>query len=157
MANFRKAVFYLAIPSCFSAVYSCSQGADEKEIEEITTVANSFAERYFNFDLNGSLPLCTPESRKWLAFAASNMTQEDVDLLNSQDGEAACETTYAELTSDTTATATCRIENFLKTDTLGRPGEMTDEADYNILLVKRNGRWLVKMEGLPRNEKRNRD
>ena len=119
--------------------------------------AEGFADKYFNYDLAGAAGLCTPESGKWIAFAASNVTQEDVDMLNAREESAECSAETVELTGDSTATAECRVENFLRPDTLGRPAEMTGEAVYAISLVKRNGRWLVKMEGLPQSGRRSRD
>ena len=42
-------------------------------------------------------------------------------------------------------------------DTIGTKGHFVNQADFVLNLVRRNGRWLVRMGGLPRSEKRNRD
>ena len=140
-----------------AALTACRHAPEDKERAAVAEAAEGFADKYFNYDLAGAAGLCTPESGKWIAFAASNVTQEDVDMLNAREESAECSAETVELTGDSTATAECRVENFLRPDTLGRPAEMTGEAVYAISLVKRNGRWLVKMEGLPQSGRRSRD
>ena len=147
------------ITAYFSVILSCSNkhDAEQNEIKAISETADSFVERYFNFDLIGTSKLCTKESVKWISFLASNITQEDINMLRAQDAAAAYVNLNVDKTSDTTATSSYKVMNFLMIDTLGRPALITDEAFYKINLVKRNGRWLVKMEGLPRSERQNHD
>lgn len=71
-----------------------------------------------------------------VVFLASNINQEDIDIINEQDKPATVETKDVEMTSDTTAVAICEVRNFLKLDTLGRPGEIASKALYTIPLVK---------------------
>ena len=71
--------------------------------------------------------------------------------------KAYCEAQSINIVNDTTATANYRIHNFMRIDTLGKAGEMTEQADYIITLVKRDGKWNVKMEGPLQSERRNRD
>lgn len=146
--SFMIALFFLS---------SCSYNEENILKEEIAATVDEFATHYFNFDFNNTLNACTPESRKWLSFISSNVLQEDIDILKAQKEGAWHETEDINLTSDTTATAVCKVFNFLKIDTLGRAGRMTEQATYKIPMVKRNGKWLVKMEGLPQNEKQNLD
>ena len=54
------------------------------------------------------------------------------------------------------AEAVLRVTNVMLADTLGRPGRIVDEAVFTVKLVRRSGRWLVRMEGLPQSGKRNR-
>ncbi len=150
---------YFVIAAFFSVVLSCSNrnDAEQDEIKAISETADSFAGRYFNFDLIGASKLSTMESKKWISFLASNITQEDVNMLREQDEAATFVNLNVDKTSDSTATSSYKVTNFLMIDTLGRPGIITDEAFYKINLVKRNGRWLVKMEGLPRSERQSHD
>ena len=96
------------------------------------------------------------ESAAWLSFLASNMQQEDVDILKAQDKGATCKALSINIINDTTATACYRVFNFMRIDTLGRAGKMTEQADYTITLVKRHSKWHVKMEGLLQSERQNR-
>lgn len=157
MAYIRNAIIMFTVSACLSATCSCSHDAMSADMNEAINVADNFAGRYFNYELEASRNYCTPESVVWLSFLASNINQEDIDILNAQDRPATVETDDVEMTSDTTAVAICEVSNFLRLDTLGRPGEITPKAIYAIHLVKRNGRWLVRMEGLPQSEKQNRD
>ncbi len=136
---------------------SCIKSQRQKDIEEIKKLSDNFALNYFNFDFISAQKHCTPESYKWLSFIASNIQQEDIDIINSQENKASVETKHVEFINDTTATASCRVSNFLKLDTLGQTGQITETAEFNICIIKRNNRWLVKMEDLLRNETQNHD
>ena len=63
---------------------SCNKNNEDQALEEITETVDEFAEHYFKFDLNGTVKTCTPESKKWLSFLASNIRQEDIDILKAQ-------------------------------------------------------------------------
>lgn len=145
------------VPICFSTVLSCKHATNKSELKAISETADNFVEHYFNFDLIATRNLCTKESTKWLSFLASNITQEDINILKEQDKAATYVTLSVKNTSDTTAIAIYKVMDFLMIDTLGHPGVITDEAFYKVNLVKRDGRWLVKMEGLPRSEKQSHD
>ena len=136
---------------------SWGKNNEDKAKEDITAVIDKFAAYYFNFDFNNTAATCTPESMKWLSFISSNILQEDIDIIKAQKEGPWHETVEVTLTSDTTATAECKVFNFLKIDTLGCAGRIAEQATYKIPAVKRNGKWLVKMEGLLQNERQNRD
>lgn len=153
MKNYLMILFY-----AFTVlVSSCSRAAEEKEKDEIKSTAGSFAENYFNFKLSDSRKFCTEESAVWLSFLASNIRQEDVDILRAQEEGATCKALSINIVNDTTATADYRICNFMRINTLGKAGKMTEQADYTITLVKRHGKWSVKMEGPLQSERRSRD
>lgn len=146
----------LAATFCAAVATSCADGAADKEEEAVAAAAEAFASCYFNYDFAGARPYCTEGSLKWLSFAASNVTQTDLDVLKTQREGAECEANDIELTADTTAEAVLKVTNVMLTDTLGRPGRIVDEAVFTVKLVRRSGRWLVRMEGLPQSGKRNR-
>ena len=58
-----------------------------KDDDQATAVAVEWGEAFFNCDYHAAEALCTPESRRWLQFAASNTTQQDLDLLKQQAAE----------------------------------------------------------------------
>ena len=103
----------------------------QRDSDKATDVAVQWGEAFFNCDYHAAEALCTPDSRRWLQFAASNTTQHDLDLLKQHAAEVEA-TDYFPVASDT-----LRV--------------------VELAVVKRNGQWLVRMEGLPRSEKQSRD
>ncbi len=112
---------------------------------------------YFNLDFVGAVPFCTIESKKWLSFISSNISQADVDIIRTQQVGATHEIGEIEHICDTFVVANCSVFNFLRVDTLGISGCITEQAVFRIPVVKRNGKWLVKMEGLLQSERQNHD
>ena len=142
---------WLAAAGC-----SWGTGPDEKVAEEVAT---AFAEAYFDCDLTRALRYVTPESRRWVAFAASNVGQATVDLLNGrgEDEQTTVTLTGREQADDSTVVVRLRVENGLAADSIGAAGSIGDGDCYALRVVNREGRWMVKMEGLPRSERRSRD
>ena len=127
------------------------------EVEsEAERAAQQWGEAYFNYNFKQALDYVTPESERWLRFAASNVTQADLDALH-EHGMATVEIDGYYPSSDTTGTAYLNVSNWLCTDSIGRAGSRLQEAAFQVQMVKRDGRWMVRMEGLPRNEKQSRD
>ena len=135
---------------------ACSDMSGEGQ-EAAERVAAAWGEAYFNYDFERAAKYATPESRRWLSFAASNVYQADIDVLNVQENGASVEVTDYERTSDSTAMVVMSVRDFMLRDTIGSSGRMVDEAVFRICLVSRDKRIMVRMEGLPRSEKRSRD
>lgn len=135
----RNIFSILAICSFISA---CSVGRHRND-QAVRTAADSFATSYFNYDLHKSIRFCTPSSAKWIHFAASNILQEDIDLLKQQQTKAIAETGDITYSTDTTASVSCEVTNFLLRDTLGRPGHMVEKMIFRIPVVLENGSWAV--------------
>jgi len=145
-------IFVLLIVS--SIVLSACSGKDYDRLDKAAIVAKEFAQAYFDYDFKQARTLVTEDSQKWLLFASSNITEQEIDALNNRSKGATIDVKDIEHLNDTIAVATLTVENYLKASSIGRAGQMTDTADeYRVTLVERNGRWLVRMEGLPRNEK----
>lgn len=134
---------------------NCSAFESEDE-EKMSATADSFATHYFNYRFVEAVPYCLPESRKWLNFAATNMTEADIEVLKGMENGATCEPNDVDWESDSTAKIQYTVYNGMITDTLGKAGYIADKANYTLSLVKRQGKWWVKMEGLLRNEKQSR-
>ena len=45
------------------------------------------------------------------------------------------------------------VENFFVLDSIGKPGRLKDSATFPLQLVKQDGTWKVKLDGLPRVDK----
>jgi hypothetical protein len=119
-------------------------------------VAEAWAEAYFNCDFHEAAELSTPESKRWLQFAASNATEEDIALLNNNKATVMAEDGYS-IANDTLKEISLRINNFLENSTIGSPSRQIKEGEFVVKVVSRNGKWLVKMEGLPQSERQSRD
>lgn len=133
------------------SVASCSGNNDEEEIENN---ACRFAEYYFNCLYKDAMEMCTPESAKWLSYAASNISQEDIDILNSQKDDATCESTDLTMENDSTAEVTIKVKNFLMMDSIGVPSKMRDSALYSIVMRKRDGQWKAHLCCMPQEVKK---
>ena len=114
--------------------------------------AQQFAEAYFNYDFDQARRFVTPESEKWLRFAASNVTQEDVDLINATSDQVSVAATDCQYQDDSTTCVRVIVYNAVLKGSLGRPAHTASEAEFVLTLVNRDGAYLVKLEGLPRNE-----
>lgn len=115
--------------------------------------AIAFSESYFSLDFHAALDRSTPESRKWISYAASNVSEEDLSVLRSYGQTAKVDVSGIDLKSDTTAVVTLSVSGFLSTDSIGRPGHIVDKAVFRLPMVCREGRWLVRMEGPLRSER----
>lgn len=136
------ALFALALlPSCHS----------EEQQQEAAQVVQSFANAFFNYDFRSSMQFATPESRQWISFLASNITQDDLNTINAMNEEASCATPEITLIDDTTATA--RLS--LQTETwLGKDSVDLTRGDVSTVLQlrKRGGVWLVHLTEIPQIE-----
>ena len=142
---------------CLLIFGSCTKHYQSEDEENIISVTDQFASNYFNFKLKEAIPLCTPESEKWIRFMASNIFQEDIDVINNNTESTTHETDEVNYVNDTLATVKCDAYNVFKIDTIGRPERISEHEVYNINVVKRDGKWLIKMEGPLQSEKQNRD
>ena len=150
MKNFVLLIF------CVGFLAGCEERNQDPYAKARQRVS-AFAEAYFNYEFSTALKLVTPESEKWLHFAASNMTQEDIDLLNARQEAAAVSVEDCAYLNDSTTAATLRVTNFMVKDSIGHAGHFVDEALFKLLLVDRDGKYYVRMDGLPRSERQSRD
>ena len=118
-------------------------------------VATNWADAYFNCDFHDAANYTTPESDKWLRFAASNTTEQDLEVL--QGKATATADDYFTVANDTLRIVTLHVKNFLKSVVVGAPAQLQEEGIFLVTVVKRDGKWKVRMEDLPRSEKQSRD
>ena len=121
-----------------------------------TDVAVQWGEAFFNCNYHAAQALSTPESRRWLQFAASNTTQQDLDLLKQHAAEVEA-TDYFPAANDTLRVVQLVVRNSLSPAVNGGAPLQVDEALFSVTVVKRNDQWLVRMASLPRNERQSRD
>ena len=134
---------------------SCTESDSEQQLKERAT---TFATLYFNWQFSKALSFCTPESQKWLRYAASQVCQNDIDTLRSKEVAATVHVAniqYAE--SDTLATVRLLVSDCWYMGNSDMQGTYLPQAEFTLPAVCRHVQWLIKMEGLPRNEKKSRD
>ncbi len=137
----------------YQGVFNVHQGDEE----QLRANADSFANKYYNWRFQEALKYCTPESRQWLSWAATNVHQADLDILTNMAEGASHEIDHISYYDDTTAMVKMTIHNYLRMDTIGKEGRIIDRAVFKIPMVLRHNHWLVKMANLPRSEKQSRD
>lgn len=128
----------------------------QNDDDEATSTAIQWGEAFFNCDYHTAEALCTPESRRWLQFAASNTTQQDLDLLKQHAAQVEATDFFPEA-NDTLRMVELVVRNSIKPTVAGEEPSKVDEALFHTTVVKRNGHWLVRMASLPQNEKQNHD
>lgn len=115
----------------------------EKE-NSVEKCAIGFAQSYFNLRFDQAAQSCSKESRKWIKFHASNITQEDIEVLNSQSDTAICKVEDIDTNGDT-AIVTLSVNNFLRTDSLGSKGYICHKAQFKLQMIKMAEKWIVKL------------
>lgn len=123
---------------------------DHKNEEQLRDTASAFAQTYFNWQFNDALAHCTPSSQRWISYAASQVTQDDVDKLRSAEQGARSEIKkihYEE--GDLMASVVMKVENFLSMDSIGTVGHFVESATYTLQLVRQAKQWKVRLTELP--------
>jgi hypothetical protein len=148
---------YAIVIAILQILAACSANYSDFKDDSARQLAKDFGNAYFNCDYQEAIKYVTTESEKWLRFAASNITQEDIELLNSKEEGAEICTDDVQLINDSTAVVTLSVRNFLMKDSIGRSGHIADEGIYQLTIIYRDKKCYVRMEGLPRNERQSHD
>ena len=117
-----------------------------KDDAAVESCAKSFGQNYFNLRLQQASGLCTDRSYKWIEFYASNISQNDVDVLNTQTDSALCDIDDIDIDGDS-ARVKMTVRNFLLCDSIGRPGRMCKQGKCRLTLRKEGGTWKVDLDG----------
>ena len=128
----------------------------QRDDDQATAVAVEWGEAFFNCDYHAAEALSTPESRRWLQFAASNTTQHDLDLLKQHAAEVEA-TDFFPDANDTLRVVELVVHNSISPSIHAGESSQVDKALFHITVVKRNSKWLVRMADLPRSEKQSSD
>lgn len=139
----------LIIPSCRST---------NNESKEIREIVDSFAICYFNWQYEKATKYCTQSSKKWLEFAASQVNNQDIEILRNQQDEPTIKLIsidYNEL--EQIATVQISANNFVESHGFGECPTKRENAIFNLKIVKEENKWKIKMEALPQSERQNPD
>lgn len=130
---------------------ACMHRGSESQLKEDV---DSFAVHYYNWHFEKAAAYCTPESEKWLRFAATNVRPADIDSLRAKAVDAEVEVNDVNFDdNDSTALAILHVKDFLQMDSIGQAARPHKEATFRIPLVFRGEKWLVNLKSLPRAEK----
>ena len=130
----------------------CVMGMDGDQ--QAKKAAEAWADAYFNCDYKDASGYVTPESQKWLQYAASNTTADELKMLKEAGGaQVSAEDSFDEA-NDTMRLVTLNVSNSLKT---AKTPELAKDGTYKVVVVKRADTWKVRMAGQPRNEKQSHD
>lgn len=130
---------------------------DDKSPEAVDKSLNAWAEAYFTFNYEDALDYMTPESEKWIHFAATNITEKDIDFIKGQNNVVKIEIIDRQISADTTCISQIRVSGFVQLGFVGQENKVVNQAEFQIPLVRRDGKWLVRMEGQLQSGKQSRD
>jgi len=116
---------------------------------QMKKAASAFAEDFFSCKFKNAMSHCTPESQRWIVYAASNVTEEDIKAINSSHDKPVCKTTDILTLNDSTAVATVKVNDFILMDSIGITGRKTQEAFFTINMKLRDGSWKIHLTSLP--------
>ena len=140
-----------------SLLMAACAGQQSASVDAAKSQIEAFAEAYFNYDFHEAEQYVIPESERWLRFAASNTTEHDLQLVQ-EEGEAIVDVDdFFTVANDTLRIVQLRVRNFVSATLPADSAQRVDEALFNITTVLRDGKWKVRMEGLPQSEKQSRD
>lgn len=126
-----------------SVLTACTDNGT-KEQKKVEQCAAAFAEAFFNYDLNAAGELAISEASRQLMFIGSNITQEDIDVLNGQTEGPAIEIEDCQQVSDSLWRTRLTVSNYMEMDSIGCPMQLRDNGEAELTIVLRNGKWLVK-------------
>lgn len=131
-----------------AACVNSHQGS-EKQLKENV---DSFCQTYFAWQFPEATAFCTDSSRQWLSYAASNVHEEDVEMLRNMNEGTSHEIKELNYDSDSTATVSVIVSNVLVMDTIGKVAHIVDHAQYLIPLKYEKDSWRVNLSSLLRHK-----
>lgn len=141
-----KILSSLIIFTSIIALSSC--GIESKN--DINETVDSFSVAYFNWNFKKAIHYVTPASEKWISYAASQVTEEDVDSLRAMQSGAEIDVKDIDINDeDSTATAEVEVSNFMAMDSIGKPPYIKEKATFHLPLSCDNGIWKIALKSLP--------
>ena len=123
--------------------------------QQARNAAEDWADAYFNCDFKDAGNYVTQESQKWLQYAASNTTEQELKLLQEAGGATVAASDRFDVANDTLRLVTLTVNNILTIQ--HQTPTITKEGTFKVAVVKRDASWQVRMAGLPQNEKQSHD
>lgn len=117
--------------------------------DQLESTVDSFSTAFFNWRFPAALKYCTPQSRQYLVFAASQVNKSDVEALRNKQEGANYKIDNIDFKDDSTATVKIVVSNFLAMDTIGLAPQAIAEKTFHLHAIERQGTWKIALEGLP--------
>lgn len=136
----------LLMPATLMVLFvACGDKDTNDESIEAAAQADSFATYYFNWRYVDAARFATPESRQALSFAASNVSDSNIVALRQKAKAARVSVSETVTSSDSTFTISLEATDYLKKGKIGEPAVLMRKGNYELQMVKRDGKWLVNM------------
>ncbi len=132
-----KKDFRLALLAFILCLASCRPS--QNEAQKMSSVAQKFLESLYLCDFGNAAALATEEGTREVEWFASNLSEEDLALIDCRPSIKAGEVVM----EDTVGTVAFQAENVLVADSLEGKGRIGSNQG-TVRMVRRNGRWLVK-------------
>lgn len=147
LATMWRGVFAITFTFIIAVIQISCLG--DKTENEIRNISKEFADNYFNFQYANAAQLCTPESEKWLRYVASNITNDDVKIINANQHSTKTKITNARKENDSIWTVVLSVSNAFVIDSIGKVGIIKSDEEYKFEVRMRDGRWLVNLNKVP--------
>lgn len=132
----------------FAVLSSCGSRFNDGE-SGLREAVDSFSIAYFNWRFKDAAKYVDQGSMPWLDYAASQVSQEDVDSLKAMVEGASVEVKDVE-GSGSYRVATVEARGFLSFDSIGRPPRIVYKATFQLPVNKVGESWKVVLRSLPR-------
>ena len=154
MKHIRKCILHVCLTICLTGISmifpACSE-MSSSSYRQLKNEVETFANAYFNFNFSVAIDHCDARSRRWIKYIATNLTQDDIDVLQKQPEEATVVIDNVVL-EETEGYVVVTVSNYMQLDNIGGDGVMKDKGVFRIPVVNENGKWTVRMEGPLRSE-----
>lgn len=136
--------FYKATQHLFTLIMlflltCCTLSSKEKDLKQ---TAESFAFNLYSWQLDHAMNQCTPFSKKAIQFLASNLSKQDVELIQAQEAFPEVEVSFDNpQKEDTLVTIYIKVQGALLMKQLGKPLQPTDNAYFSVNMIYRNNEW----------------
>lgn len=118
--------------------------------DQLKADVDSFATLYYNWHFPKAAKYCTPESERWLRYAASNVHEGDIEQLHQKPEDATVEITDVDFGDDeVSAVVTLKVSNFLQMDTIGQEAHLIPQAEFQLPMKMKGEKWKVDLSKLP--------
>ena len=136
---FYKAIRYLFSLIMLFILTCCTLSSKEKDLKQ---TAESFAFNLYSWQLDHVMNQCTPSSKKAIQFLASNLSEQDVELIQAQEAFPEVEVSFDNpQKEDTLVTIYIKVQGALLMKQLGKPLQPTDNAYFSVNMIYRNNEW----------------
>ncbi len=146
---FHRGIPVLATTIGLTSVTLLSCQPHEGSEQQLTEDIDSFATYYYNWHFEKAVKFCTPESEKWLRYAASNVKQADIDLLHNKPEDAAVSIENIDYPDEKNAIVSISVSNFLQMDTIGKVAHIKESTTIQLPMTLHDGKWKVALSKLP--------